>query len=87
MVRELAAAGRSELLRGGVTDDRGVQRDCLAGLYNTWCQHGLAPLAVAPAGVRGAKGNQEFFVDLKPGQAEQQAYERAIDQALAEVAT
>lgn len=84
---ELAAAGQSELLQGGVTDDRAVQRDCLAGLYNTWCQHGLAPQAVVPAGVRGAKGNQEFFVYLIPGQAGQEAYERMIEQALAEVAT
>ena len=61
---ELAAKGRNDELRDGVVRSSQVVADCLIGLYNTWTGQGLNPRQVVPAGVRGAKGNQEFFAFL-----------------------
>jgi 23S rRNA (cytidine1920-2'-O)/16S rRNA (cytidine1409-2'-O)-methyltransferase len=82
---ELAAAGRGAELRDGIVEDPEVARSCLENLYNTWCEHGLAPLAVVPAALRGAKGNQEYFVYLKRGEVTSLPdYEVLVKAALAE---
>jgi 23S rRNA (cytidine1920-2'-O)/16S rRNA (cytidine1409-2'-O)-methyltransferase len=65
---ELAALGRGELVPGGVVRDPDAARACLEGLYNTWAERGLGVLGVVPAAVRGARGNQEYFVHLKRGE-------------------
>jgi hypothetical protein len=45
----------------------------------------LAPLAVVPAALRGAKGNQEYFVYLKRGEVTSLPdYEVLVKAALAE---
>jgi len=83
---ELAARGRDDLVAGGVVRDAAAVEDCLTGLYNTWQAHALAPRAVVPAGVRGAKGNQEYFVLLERGETTIEAeYQAIVRQALAEV--
>ncbi|MBN2082254.1 hypothetical protein JW859_08605 [bacterium] len=82
---ELAAAGRDDCLEQGIVADPRAERECLAGLYNVWVEHGLAPCAVVPAALRGAKGNQEYFVYLRRGQAAGEAdYLRLVDGALKE---
>ena len=83
---ELAASGRSEMLDGGIVRDAATVVQCLEGLYNTWQKHGLAPLAVYPAGVRGAKGNQEYFIHLGLGRytCSRQEYAQWISRAVAE---
>jgi len=82
---ELAAAGREDCLEQGIVADPRAGRECLAGLYNGWVEHGFAPRAVIPAALRGAKGNQEYFVYLKTGRAANEAdYLRLVDNALKE---
>jgi len=85
---ELAARGRGGMLAAGLVRDMEAVRDSLASLYNTWQAHGLSPQAVRPAAVRGAKGNQEYFVHLKHGKAPpgEQAYGALCAAALAEAA-
>jgi 23S rRNA (cytidine1920-2'-O)/16S rRNA (cytidine1409-2'-O)-methyltransferase len=83
---ELAARGKSELVPGGVVRDAAVIHDCLVGLYNTWVEQALGPQAVVPAAVRGAKGNQEYFVYLqrgKPGLS-REGYSARAAEAIAE---
>jgi len=82
---ELAAAGRGAELRDGIVEDLKAARSCLENLYNTWCGHGLAPLAVVPAALRGAKGNQEYFVHLKRSDViSLPEYQDLVEAALAE---
>jgi 23S rRNA (cytidine1920-2'-O)/16S rRNA (cytidine1409-2'-O)-methyltransferase len=64
---ELAASGGSRELIAGVALNASAVRRCLESLYNTWVGQNLSPQAVIPAAVRGAKGNQEYFVRLKSG--------------------
>lgn len=83
---ELAAAGRGADLRDGIVVGQDAVRAVLADLYNTWSEHALAPVAVAPAALRGTKGNQEYFVHLRRGEpAKPGDYANLIDGALAEV--
>lgn len=83
---ELAARGKSELVPGGIVRDGAAIHDCLAGLYNTWVEQALGPQAVVPAGVRGAKGNQEYFVYLRRGEPglSRESYSACIAEAVAE---
>lgn len=83
---ELAAQGRGDLLDGGVVRDAATVTNCLASLYNTWQERGLEPQAVVPAGVRGAKGNQEYFTHLVAGRTAggRAAYTAQVLQAVAE---
>jgi 23S rRNA (cytidine1920-2'-O)/16S rRNA (cytidine1409-2'-O)-methyltransferase len=85
---ELAARGKSELVPGGVVRDAAVVHDCLAGLYNTWVAQALGPRAVVPAAVRGAKGNQEYFVYLQRGEPglSRESYSARAAEAIAEAA-
>ncbi|MCC7478987.1 TlyA family RNA methyltransferase [bacterium] len=62
---ELAALGRQAELVGGLVSSVAAIRDVLLGLYNDWVQQQLQPVAVYPAAVRGASGNQEYFVELQ----------------------
>jgi 23S rRNA (cytidine1920-2'-O)/16S rRNA (cytidine1409-2'-O)-methyltransferase len=64
---ELAALGRGSELRGGVASAAGQAREVLMHLYNVWVGQGLIVVGIYPAGLRGAKGNQEYFVHLKTG--------------------
>jgi 23S rRNA (cytidine1920-2'-O)/16S rRNA (cytidine1409-2'-O)-methyltransferase len=61
---ELAALGRGEELERGVAVDAQAVRECLAGLYNLWTMHHLGVIGLFPAGLRGAQGNQEYFIAL-----------------------
>ncbi len=62
---ELAALGRGAELQGGLVAGAELAQEALLGLYNVWVQHSLQPRAVYPAAIRGASGNQEYFVQLK----------------------
>jgi 23S rRNA (cytidine1920-2'-O)/16S rRNA (cytidine1409-2'-O)-methyltransferase len=81
---ELAAAGESGALDHGVVADMTALRSCLAGLYNLWRGHGLGAVALIPAGLRGARGNQEYFAALARGRAgmSREQYETGLDEAL-----
>lgn len=83
---ELAARGKSELVPGGIVRDAAVVHNCLAGLYNTWVEQALGPLAVVPAAVRGAKGNQEYFVYLQRGEPglSRESYSAHVAETIAE---
>ena len=83
---ELAARGQRDAVAGGVVEDPGMRRRALAELYETWMSNGLNPLAVFPAALRGAKGNQEYFVHLAAGAgpAGRDGYLRQVSTALEE---
>jgi len=77
---ELAAQGRGDELQRGVAVDTEAVRECLAGLYNLWTMHHLGVVGLFPAGLRGAQGNQEYFIALvrgKPGLSREQ-YEQSL---------
>lgn len=83
---ELAAQGLGHLLDDGVLRDRTALRDCLIGLYNLWVEHGMNPASIIPAAITGAKGNQEYFVQLQTGEmlTDLLAYTALVDTALRE---
>lgn len=84
---ELAAAGGEAALVGGVAVDSVMIGSCLRNLYNTWVNHDLSPRAVFPAAIKGAKGNQEYFVHLEAGgtPAARASYEQMLKTAQEEV--
>lgn len=61
---EMAALGRGADLHGGVASVA-QEAEVLAGMFDVWLANALSPLAVLKAGIRGAKGNQEYFVLLR----------------------
>lgn len=83
---ELAAQGLAHLLDDGVLYDHTSRRDCLIGLYNLWVDQRLNPIGAVPAAITGAKGNQEYFVQLRTGEllTDQLAYSALVDAALEE---
>jgi len=83
---ELSAQGRGGELVDGVVVSPDLAGECLVGLYNTWVVNGLAPERVIPAGIRGAKGNQEYFAYLKmsPDPVNLETYTDLVKQAVNE---
>lgn len=71
---ELAAAGMLDPALHGVVRSKEDMLSCLDDLYDLWAGCGLSPVNVFPAALRGAQGNQEFFIHLqRSGQAITQA--------------
>ena len=85
---ELAARGLDQLVPAGVVREPAALADCLAHLYNTWVDNRLVPRAVIPSALRGAKGNQEFFVHLvwQGEQGSRQSYGDMVQAAIEEAA-
>lgn len=85
---ELAASGLKAALPGGIVLNRSAARSALVNLYNVWVEHGLSPLSIFPAAIKGAKGNREFFIHLRLTAAACSSpdYYALVDTALSEVA-
>lgn len=55
--------------RGGIVTDPAVWADALAGSAAALEREGLGTVAAAPSRLKGATGNQEFFLLARPGRA------------------
>jgi 23S rRNA (cytidine1920-2'-O)/16S rRNA (cytidine1409-2'-O)-methyltransferase len=62
LVKPQFEAGRGRVGRGGIVRDPAVHSDVLRDVVSGLAAAGLSVTAVAPAELRGADGNQEFFV-------------------------
>jgi 23S rRNA (cytidine1920-2'-O)/16S rRNA (cytidine1409-2'-O)-methyltransferase len=60
-------AGRDQVGKGGIVKDPAVHRAVLEALWTWATENGFGPAAACASPIRGAKGNREFFVHMKPG--------------------
>jgi 23S rRNA (cytidine1920-2'-O)/16S rRNA (cytidine1409-2'-O)-methyltransferase len=67
MVKPQFELGKGRVGKGGVVRSSEERREAVANVVAAAAQLGLGMRGVAPAGVPGPKGNQEFFVRLGPG--------------------
>ncbi len=86
LVKPQFEVGRGLVGRGGVVRDRALHREVLAKLASRAETEGWGLHDVVPSPIRGAEGNVEFFVLLRPGApgADHDRATRRIAQALEE---
>lgn len=65
LVKPQFEAGREEVGKGGIVTDPAVQAAVVAQVTEAAAAVGLRRVAVAPAVITGATGNQEFFLHLR----------------------
>ena len=76
LVKPQFEAGRKQVGKGGIIKDPTVHRQVLEDILD-WSQaNGLGPAGVMRSPLKGAEGNTEFLVWLRPGQ--QPAFEAAL---------
>lgn len=66
MVKPQFELGRERVGRGGVVRSPEDRRDAVRGVVEAAAELGFGTLGVAAAGLPGPKGNQEFFLQLRP---------------------
>jgi 23S rRNA (cytidine1920-2'-O)/16S rRNA (cytidine1409-2'-O)-methyltransferase len=86
LVKPQFEAGRASVPRGGVVRDPQVHRRVLLDTLGAFRGRGWGVRDVCASALRGADGNREFFVHLRPGGAGRAApeLERRLERALAE---
>ncbi len=67
LVKPQFEAGRDEVGRGGLVLDAAVHEAVLARVTEAAAACGLTRVAMTPAAITGATGNQEYFLHLRPG--------------------
>lgn len=67
LVKPQFEVGRGRVGRGGIVRDPALHREVLAGLARRAAERGWGPQALAASAIRGADGNREFFLHLRPG--------------------
>jgi 23S rRNA (cytidine1920-2'-O)/16S rRNA (cytidine1409-2'-O)-methyltransferase len=67
LVKPQFEVGRGGVGAGGVVRDPERHREVLEGLAEFACRHGLGLAGVCASPIRGAEGNREFFLLLRPG--------------------
>jgi 23S rRNA (cytidine1920-2'-O)/16S rRNA (cytidine1409-2'-O)-methyltransferase len=65
LVKPQFEAGREEVGSGGIVSDPAVQEATVRRVVDAAAAAGLAQVAMAPAAITGATGNQEFFLHLR----------------------
>jgi 23S rRNA (cytidine1920-2'-O)/16S rRNA (cytidine1409-2'-O)-methyltransferase len=65
LVKPQFEAGRDEVGRRGIVSDPAVHEAVLAGITTAATLAGFERIAMAPAAIAGATGNQEFFLHLR----------------------
>ncbi len=83
LVKPQFEAGRSQVGKGGIIRDPAVHRQVLEALWEWSAGYGFGPVAAIASPIRGAKGNREFFLHLRPG-ADPGDKAASIEAALAE---
>lgn len=76
-------AGKGQIGKGGIVRDPAVHRTVLETLWTWAAGNAFGPQAACASPIRGAKGNREFFLYLRPG-AEAGEMEAQIERALEE---
>jgi 23S rRNA (cytidine1920-2'-O)/16S rRNA (cytidine1409-2'-O)-methyltransferase len=66
LVKPQFEAGREEVGRGGIVSDPAVHNAVLTRVTEAAIACGLARTGMTPSSIKGATGNQEFFLHLKP---------------------
>lgn len=89
LVKPQFEAGRKAAARhAGVIKDRSVHEEVLKSTLSEAIALGFWPMGLIPSPIRGPKGNVEFLVDLRLGEAEQnEDLEMMIEGALQHVIT
>ena len=83
LIKPQFEAGRKQVGKGGIVKDPAVHRQVLADLLD-WAQaNGFGPAGLMESPIKGAEGNREFLVWLRPSQTAPFAAAAAIDAALA----
>jgi 23S rRNA (cytidine1920-2'-O)/16S rRNA (cytidine1409-2'-O)-methyltransferase len=67
LVKPQFEVGRGRVGPGGIVRDPARHREVLADLLQHAASRGWGPCGLARAAVRGAEGNQEYFLHLRPG--------------------
>jgi 23S rRNA (cytidine1920-2'-O)/16S rRNA (cytidine1409-2'-O)-methyltransferase len=67
LVKPQFEVGRGRVGRGGVVRDLALHRSVLANLGRHAADSGWGPVDLCAAALRGAEGNQEYFLHLAPG--------------------
>ena len=67
LVKPQFEVGRNQVGRKGVVRDRSLHREVLRRIVNFAGLQGWTVAGVCPAGLRGAEGNQEYFVHIVTG--------------------
>ncbi|HEX4825463.1 MAG TPA: TlyA family RNA methyltransferase [Candidatus Polarisedimenticolaceae bacterium] len=67
LVKPQFEVGRERVGKHGIVSDKAAWDDVLVSLTGFAREHGLGPRAIARSAVRGATGNVEFFLHLRPG--------------------
>ncbi len=84
LIKPQFEAGRKQVGKGGIVKDPAVHRQVLSDLLD-WAQaNQLGPAGLMRSPLKGAEGNVEFLVWLRPGQATVFDNAGAIEAALAE---
>jgi 23S rRNA (cytidine1920-2'-O)/16S rRNA (cytidine1409-2'-O)-methyltransferase len=66
LVKPQFEAGRESVGRGGIVRDPAIHRRVLERLAELGDHHGWGIRDVCAAAIRGARGNQEYFIHLDP---------------------
>ena len=67
MVKPQFELGKGRVGKGGVVRSSADRREAVAAVIAAAGELGLGTRGIAPAGLPGPKGNQEFFLHLAPG--------------------
>lgn len=71
LVKPQFEAGRADVGKGGVVRQQAVHRRVLTELLAWAADHSFPPAGLLPSPLLGPKGNREFLLWLRPGQAPQ----------------
>jgi 23S rRNA (cytidine1920-2'-O)/16S rRNA (cytidine1409-2'-O)-methyltransferase len=69
LVKPQFEVGRRLVGRGGIVRDVRLHRDVLRSVGSLATERGWGIADVVPSAVRGAEGNQEYFIHIQPSSA------------------
>lgn len=82
LIKPQFEAGRQQVGKGGIVKDPAVHRQVLTDLLSWAAANGLPPAGLLRSPIKGAEGNVEFLVWLRPGATPDFATPAAIDTVL-----
>ena len=82
LIKPQFEAGRQQVGKGGIVKDTAVHRQVLADVLGWAAANGLPPAALIRSPIKGAEGNLEFLVWLRPGTESPLDHTAAIDSVL-----
>ncbi len=82
LIKPQFEAGRKQVGKGGIVKDPAVHRQVLADLLGWAHANGLPPAGLIRSPLKGAEGNTEFLVWLRPGRESGFEVDAAIDSML-----